>query len=123
MNEDNIGAAMHDLADGVKAESTRAQAIIDELASTMKDGVATAGDQASAAVNTLSEGAVGAIHRARKTAGTVGRSVEPFLQDRPYAALAISAALGLVVGLLMTHRSGKVIRVRQPRDPNSAARS
>jgi len=114
---------MHDLADGVKGESARAQSIIDDLASKMKDGVTTAGDQASAAVNKLSEDAVGAIHRARKTAGTVGRSVEPFLQDRPYAALAISAALGLVVGVLITRRSRKVDRVRQPTNPTSAARS
>ena len=114
MIEHDIKGAMNGVADEVQSRSGQAQAMIDDVAETVTAGIAKAGDQASAAVNKLSDGAVDAYDRAYAGARKVGETVEPFVQDRPYAALAISAALGLVVGLLMTARGPKVVYVRPP---------
>jgi len=114
MSEQHFKRAMNGAAGELQATSAHAQAIIEEVADRVADGVGKAGDQASAAVGKFSDGAIDAYDRASQSARKVGHTVEPLVRRRPYAALAISAVFGLVVGRLMTARGPKVIYVRPP---------
>jgi ElaB/YqjD/DUF883 family membrane-anchored ribosome-binding protein len=114
MNEQDIKGALNGAADEVQAKSGQAQAMINDVADKVTSGIAKAGDQASAAVNKFSDVAIDAYDRAYIRARKAGETVEPFVRERPYAALAISAALGLVIGLLTSSRGPKVVYVRPP---------
>jgi ElaB/YqjD/DUF883 family membrane-anchored ribosome-binding protein len=94
MKDHDIKRAMSGAAHDVRATSAQVQAILDQTADTVAASVAKAGDRAYA----------GGLR--------LGAAIEPFVRERPVTALAISAALGLVVGLLMSTRGLKVIYVR-----------
>ncbi len=96
----------------IHGEAGKAQAAVGDIADKAATLVSKAGDQASAAVARLGDRASEVFDRASASAQKVGDTVEPFVKERPYAALAIAAGAGLVLGLLMAGRGPKVIYVR-----------
>ena len=114
MTDQDFRSAMNDGANDLQAKASRAKATIEDVTDKVSAGVAKAGDQASETVAKLSDGAVDAYDRVYANARQISDTIDPFVQERPYAALAIAAALGVFVGLLLTARGPKVVYVRPP---------
>ena len=97
-----------DLARGVRdkaqAASAKAHSKIDDAASLVSDTAFKASAQAKDLYGQVSE-----------RAHSVAEQVDPYVKHRPYAAMGVVAAVGLVAGLLMAGRGPKVIYVK-PRD-------
>ena len=69
-------------------------------------------DQAKGAASMVSEKATDAYGRAADRVQSVRDQVDPFVAEKPYAALGIAAAVGLLTGLLFAGRGPKVVYVR-----------
>lgn len=96
----------------VKASIARAQDAVAEAADKVADKVVEASAKANVIADTLGERATDAYGKAVSTARQLDATIEPFVQERPYAALGIAAGLGIVAGLLLAGRGPKVIYVR-----------
>jgi ElaB/YqjD/DUF883 family membrane-anchored ribosome-binding protein len=99
------GGAAHraamDLEGEVQEAITGAGERLAKAADTARDVISDAASHAAAAYGELRG-------RARQAADTVG----PFIEDRPYAALAIAGVLGVVFGALFFSRSTRVIYIK-----------
>ena len=69
-------------------------------------------DQAKVAVAKVSDQAKDVYERATDRVQSVRETVDPFVQEKPYSALGIAAAVGLLVGLLFAGRGPKVVYIR-----------
>ena len=96
----------------VKASIARAQDAVAEAADKVADKVVEASVRANVIADTIGERATDAYGKAVLTARQLDATIEPFVQERPYAALGIAAGLGIVAGLLLAGRGPKVIYVR-----------
>jgi ElaB/YqjD/DUF883 family membrane-anchored ribosome-binding protein len=114
MTDQDFRSAISNGANDLQAKASKAKAAIEDVADKVSAGVSKAGDQASDTVAKLSDGAVDAYDRVYTSARQISDVVDPFVQERPYAALGIAAALGVFVGLLLTARGPKVVYVRPP---------
>jgi ElaB/YqjD/DUF883 family membrane-anchored ribosome-binding protein len=100
----------------IQSASDRVQDAIDEGAGTAAEKVSDLADRASALVSRVGERAQDAYSRTAERAQEAVDIIDPFVQERPYAALAIAAGIGVVVGLLMAGRGPKIIYVDGYRD-------
>jgi ElaB/YqjD/DUF883 family membrane-anchored ribosome-binding protein len=89
-----------------------ADARIEQTAGKIQGAIGQAASKATAAVSRVSGQAKEAYGRASVGAQKVADTVEPFVQERPYAALGIALGAGVVLGLLLAGRGPKVIYVR-----------
>ena len=95
---------MHELNGQLETAVGEAQERINAAAEQMRAAIARATVQASRAY--------GAV---RERAQDVADTVDPFVQDRPYAALVLGALAGFVLGALC-YGGRRVIYVKAPRD-------
>lgn len=105
--ESAAGEALGDPEMEARGGLRQAGGYAQEAAGTVEDVLEGVADRAKAAAATLSD----AYDRVSDTARGIGRRVE----DRPYMAVGVGVALGLLVGLIMASRGPKVIYVK-PRD-------
>jgi ElaB/YqjD/DUF883 family membrane-anchored ribosome-binding protein len=112
--ERGAGAALHDpgleargaanqLKGGARKAADKVQQKIDGLADRVADGVAKVGEQTRSVYDRTSV-------KARK----VAERVEPFVHEKPYSALGLTLAAGVVIGLLLNSRGPRVIYVKPP---------
>jgi len=102
-------------ADSNESASDPISKSIDDASAKAHKAIGKAAEQTSATVESLTDQAKSAYRRASQTASGAAEVVEPFVQERPYAALGLAAAAGLVAGLLLAGRSPKTIYIRSPR--------
>jgi ElaB/YqjD/DUF883 family membrane-anchored ribosome-binding protein len=95
----------------IQDASDNVQNAIDESAAAAVGKVSALADQASELVAKAGEHAQKVYSQAAGRAQDAADIIDPFVQERPYAALAIAAGIGLVVGLLMGGRRPKIIYV------------
>jgi ElaB/YqjD/DUF883 family membrane-anchored ribosome-binding protein len=95
--------AANQLKGGARKAAAKLQTRIDGLADRVADSVAKVGEQTRTAYDRTSV-------QARKVAD----KVDPFVHEKPYAALALTLGAGLLIGLLLSSRGPKVIYVRPP---------
>jgi len=95
----------------IQSAAGKVQDAIDEGAETASDKVSEIADRASEFVSKAGERVQDVYSRAAEQAQGVADTIDPFVQERPYAALAIAAGIGVVVGLLMAGRGPKIIYV------------
>jgi ElaB/YqjD/DUF883 family membrane-anchored ribosome-binding protein len=69
-------------------------------------------DQAKAVSMKVTEQSRDAFDRASGGARTVVETVDPMVKEQPYVAIAVAAAAGLLIGLLMAARAPKVIYLK-----------
>jgi ElaB/YqjD/DUF883 family membrane-anchored ribosome-binding protein len=81
---------------------------VQEVAGSVQEALGQAAGQARAAVSKATD----AYGRASDTAHDIARRVEPFVDEQPYVALGLAAAVGLLVGLLIAGRGPKIVYVR-----------
>ena len=106
--EGAAGALLDDPALEAKGAARRFGGDAQTSLGQVQAAVAQAADQAKAAASKVGD----AYGRATGAAQDVADTVDPFVRERPYAALAIAAASGLLLGLLFAGRGPKVIYVK-----------
>ena len=110
--EETAGDALGRADLKVKGEARQFEGRARELVGAAKDAVGRAADQARQAVATARDRAADAYVELLGKAQQTADAVEPFVKQRPYAALGIAAAAGLVLGILIAGRGPKVIYVK-----------
>ena len=80
-----------------------------------QEAIGEAADHARVAAGRVADQAKNAYGRVTDQVQSARDVIDPFVDERPYAALAIAAAGGLLLGLLLAGRGPKVVYVR-PRD-------
>ena len=83
----------------------KAKEAIGKTAKIAREAVAGAADQAADTYQTL-----------RKRAESVADTVDPFVKEKPYIALALAAFAGFILGALLSGGGAKVIYIRPARD-------
>lgn len=111
--EREIGGALgsQDLqADGAKNELKGAAR---QTSSKVRKAVQIAADRISEGAVSAADHGRDALDRASEGAQQLKSRMDPFVTERPYAALGVGLAIGAVVGLLLAGRRPKVIYVRR----------
>ncbi len=103
-------AAMDRLREGKKASLDTAHEVISDAADKLVD----ASERISVVARQLSGRAIDAYGRARVTAREVDSNLQPFIQERPYVALALAVGVGFLLARLFTSSGPKVIYVEPP---------
>ena len=97
-------------ADQTRQSEGRAKRAVGKL----KDKAADVGQQVSAAAATATDRAMDAYQGAAERFDRVAGRVDPFVREKPYAALGLAAAAGLLAGLYLAGRGPKVIYLKPP---------
>jgi ElaB/YqjD/DUF883 family membrane-anchored ribosome-binding protein len=96
----------------IKRGAGQLEELIGQAANTASATVSKLSDRAATAAVSLSGQAKDAYEKASLKARKTAETVEPFVHQRPYAALGIAAVAGVVFGVLLAGRGPKVIYVR-----------
>jgi ElaB/YqjD/DUF883 family membrane-anchored ribosome-binding protein len=111
MSEDQAYSASNGASGKIQDASDKTQDAIDKSAAAAVEKVSDLADRASTLVAEVGVRAQDAYSRAADRAQDAADIIDPFVQERPYAALAIAAGIGVVAGLLLAGRGPKVIYV------------
>ncbi len=123
MAQDEFGAAERKLGETLGSDhlqmdgaENQVKGAARKVAGKLKAGIDQAADSVAAGVNRAGETARDAYGQARQRVQKVQASVDPFIQERPYQALGIGLAAGVVIGMLLTRGGGPKIIYVKPRD-------
>lgn len=83
-----------------------------EIGAKVQKGAEQAASQISEKVNHATERTVEAYDAASRKAKQVAETVDPFVRERPYAAIGAVLGVGVVIGMLLAARSPKVIYIK-----------
>jgi len=102
----------------LEAEGEARQIIggVEEAVGKAKETVTRTAQRAKAAVADAADQVEGAYQTIKETAQTVADTVDPFVQERPYIALALAAFAGFLLGALLSGGGAKVIYIRPSRE-------
>jgi ElaB/YqjD/DUF883 family membrane-anchored ribosome-binding protein len=89
----------------------QAKGTIQAVAGKIQDAVGQTADKATETLSKVGDQTKEAYARMSQGTRQVANAVEPFVEERPYAALGLAAAVGVVVGLLLAGRGPRVIYV------------
>jgi ElaB/YqjD/DUF883 family membrane-anchored ribosome-binding protein len=89
-------------AEDVEAAVGRAKRTINDAADRVADALSKAADQIAARYDAVTA-------RAQRS---LRKTVDPFVEERPYAALGLAFAAGIVIGVLLFGRAPKVIYLK-----------
>ena len=113
-------SAAGDLADDpklkMKGEARQFQGKVQDAMGTAKDAMSSAADQAAALFARAGDQARDMYGVARSRAQEVADSVDPFVREKPYTALAIGLAAGVILGGLFLNNASRVIYLKPTRD-------
>ena len=112
----NGGRALDRLREGRKIGVDTAHEVIADAADRLVD----ASERMSLLARDLGGRAADAYGRARVTAREMDSSLQPFVRERPYLALAIAVGVGILLARTFASRGPKVIYVRPPPPEPSA---
>jgi len=93
----------------------QARGVVDQVGGHVQEAAGLAQEIAGRAKE-----AVSTIGGAYGRASSFARKIDPFVQEKPYAALTLAAAVGLLVGLLIAGGQPRVVYLKQsnwPRPP------
>ncbi len=111
-------AALDRLREGKKIGIDSAHEVIADAADRLVD----ASERISVLARQLSGRAADAYGRARITAREVDSNLQPFVQERPYVALAIAVGVGILLARVFASHGPKVIYVEPPPPPEPPSR-
>jgi len=101
--------------EGKAKNGAGAEARADDIIGATADQIARSADKARAVIADAADQAADAYGELRERAQKVADTVGPFVNERPYAALAIAAVAGLILGALFFSSGPKVIYVKPAR--------
>jgi len=113
MNEQLVKGGPQGLATELEAAAHQAQHVMGDVEAKMHSELTEAGEQASEMVDKVTHSVTDILERVDVDLRKAIQSIAPAIKERPYTALAISAVVGLVAGLLMTPRGAKTVYVKQ----------
>ena len=102
--ESAVGEALGDGEMRARGGARRVEGHVQEAAGSVQETLGDVADQARAAVAKASD-AYGRVSGA-------ARDIAQRVEDQPYAAVGVAAAIGLLVGLLIAGRGPKVVYVK-----------
>ena len=103
-------------AETIQGAADRVTGAIDQGAETAADKVLDAADKASVIIANAADRAQDAYGRMAGGARVAADTIDPFVQERPYLAIAVATGIGVVAGLLLAGRGPKIIYVDGYRD-------
>jgi ElaB/YqjD/DUF883 family membrane-anchored ribosome-binding protein len=98
-----------------KAAGDQAARKVREIGAKVQKTADKAASQISDKVSQATEKTVEAYDVAARKAKQVAETVDPFVREKPYAAIGAVLGVGVVIGMLLAARSPKVIYIK-PRD-------
>ncbi len=102
------GEVLGDSEMQLRGAGRQAGGYIQEAAETVQEALGDVADRARAAAARASQ----AYDRVSNAAQSIADRVDPFVEERPYLAVGLAAALGLLVGVLIAGRGPKIIYVK-----------
>ena len=105
--------AIDRLREGKKIGLDTAHDVIADAADRLVD----ASERISIVARQFSNRAVDAYGKARVTAKEMDSNLKPFVEERPYVALAIAVGVGFLLARSLMSRGPKVIYVEPPEGP------
>jgi len=112
----DVADAARDLDDAVKTEARdnirQFQASAQNLRDAVNDAIGKAADSVAAAAVKIGDQAKDVYGTATDRVQLAADTVDPLVKEKPYAAVAIAAVAGIVLGLLMSSRGPKIIYVK-----------
>ena len=109
-----VGEVVGDPGLALRGEARQFEGAAEEAIGSAKERLAETAKKARAAVADAADQAADAYATLRVQAQSLADTVDPFVKQRPYAALALAALAGLVLGALFAG-GPRVIYVRPPR--------
>ena len=103
--ESAVGEALGDSRMQAKGAARQVGGHAQEAAGMAQETIARVAGRARRAASTIG----GAYGRASEIAG----KVDPFVQEKPYAALGLALAAGLLMGLLIAGGQPKIVYIKQ----------
>jgi ElaB/YqjD/DUF883 family membrane-anchored ribosome-binding protein len=103
--ESAVGEALGDSRIQAKGAAHQVGGHVQEAAGLAQETIAQVAGRARKAASTFGE----AYGRASEIAG----KVDPFVQEKPYAALGLALAAGLLLGLLIAGGQPKIVYIKQ----------
>ena len=110
--KDKLGQAVGSDDLQAKGASAHIEGQAQKVIGTAQETANQAAEGAKAAVSKVAEQARGIYGQAQERVQGMTDTVDPFVREKPYAALGIAAAAGLVVGLLLAGRGPRVLYVK-----------
>jgi ElaB/YqjD/DUF883 family membrane-anchored ribosome-binding protein len=110
--EEAVGEVVGDPGLQVRGEARQFEGAAEEAAGSAKEKLTEAAKQARAAVADAADKASDAYQTLRVQAQSVADTVDPFVKERPYAAVAVAALAGVILGALLFTGGPKVIYVK-----------
>ena len=95
-----------------KGASTQVEGQAKKVIGGAQDAVNRAAESAKVAVSKVGEQARDIYGQAQSRVQGVSDVIDPFVREKPYAALGVAAAAGLVLGLLLAGRGARVVYVK-----------
>lgn len=99
------------LKGAAKQVKGRAQEALGKL----KNKAGDVGDQVSLAAAQVKDQAKVTYKQAADRVTKVANEVDPFVREKPYAAVGLGVAAGLLIGLLLAGRGPKIVYIKPPR--------
>ncbi len=94
------------------AKTSEAAAKVREIGAKVQAKAEKAASRLSDQLNTATERTVEAYDQASRKARQVAETVDPFVREKPYAAIGAVLAAGVIIGMLLAARSPKVIYIK-----------
>ncbi len=85
---------------------------VQSAAATLKDKAADLGDTVSSVASQATDQAKDLYAQASEQYDAAVAQIDPFVRERPYAAIGIAAVVGLLVGLAWNGRGSKVVYLK-----------
>ena len=106
--ESAAGATYDDVEMRVRGAARQVDGHVQEVLGSIQETLEDVADHAKSVVSTAGD----AYGRISDAANDVAWKVDPFVHERPYIALALCTAVGLLAGLLFAGRGPKIVYVR-----------
>ena len=113
--ERGVGEAVENDDLQARGAATQVEGQAQKVIGSAQDTLNQAAESAKAAVSRAGETARDVYGQAQQRVQDVRGTVDPFVREKPYAALGVAAAAGLVLGLLLAGRGPRIVYVK-PRD-------
>ena len=112
--QSKVGAMLGDPSVEAKGDAHKAEGKTQDLIGTVQDAVSQAAEKVSTTAAKVGDQARDVYGQATDRVQKVAEHVDPFVQEQPYVALGLAAAVGLLLGLLIAGRGPKIVYIRPP---------
>ena len=114
--ESAAGEVLGDPGMQLSGEARQIEGAADDAIGKAKDAIGKTVTKAREVVSDAADQAADTYQTLRKQAEGVVHTVDPFVKEQPYIAVALAAVAGLILGALLGGGGAKVIYIKPARD-------